>query len=98
MIKHHPLCEACGRRTATVLVGFRPAGAVQVERWQFTCADETAADETESFSLDDFLSSPMTTVDRLAHLHQSGRMDWTPFMDMIVRLRTAMLRAERRIA
>jgi sigma54-dependent transcription regulator len=90
MVHSEPLCEVCGRNAATVFVGFGTSTDPTVRRWQFTCASERAADETEFFSMADFFASPTATVDRLAHLHESGRIDWTAFMDMIVRLRTAM--------
>lgn len=88
-----PLCEVCGFQAATVFVGFRDPGAATVKRWQFTCAREIAGDETESFSMAEFFSSPIATVDQLANLHESGRIDWQPFMAMMGRLRTAMKKA-----
>lgn len=93
MMKTKPLCEICGRNAATVFVGFRAGTDPNVKRWQFTCASESAPDETESFSMAEFFSSPIATVDQLANLHESGRIDWQPFMAMMVRLRAAMKEA-----
>jgi hypothetical protein len=90
MVQSKPLCEVCGRNTATVFVGFRASTDPTVRRWQFTCTSESAVDETESFSMAEFFASPTATVDRLAHMYESGRIDWQPFMAMMVRLRTAM--------
>lgn len=91
MVKNVPLCEVCQREPATVIVGFRKFGSPTVERWQFTCAKETDPEETESFSIAEFFHSPQAMVDRLADMHESGRIDWAPFMDMLVRLRAAQI-------
>lgn len=89
MFTSKPLCEVCGRAPAIAFVGFRSAAGDKITRWQFVCANE-AADEFEAFSIGDTFASPSATVDRLAHLHESGRIDWLSFMDMIVRLRSSM--------
>lgn len=91
MMSSKPLCEVCGSKLATAIVGFRPDESPMVMRWQFTCADEVDPDESESFSIAEFLASSQAAMERLAHLHQSGRIEWTAFMDMIVRLQAAML-------
>lgn len=93
MVQRAPLCEVCGRNVATVFVGFRTATSPIVTRWQFTCASESSVDETESFSMSEFFACPTATVDQLANLHESGRIDWQPFMAMMVRLRAAMKKA-----
>ena len=89
MFRSTPLCEVCQQRAATAIVGFRRVGEATVSTWKFTCSNETASDETESFSIEAFLASADATVDCLAHLHQSGRIDWQSFMDMMVRMRDA---------
>ena len=88
MFKNKPLCEVCGREDATAFVGFRISGENHVARWTFACANEPA-DESEAFSIADTFASPEATVNRLAQMHQSGRTDWQPFMDMMVRFREA---------
>jgi len=95
MFKHTPLCEVCRTNVATALVGFDRNSDGRVARWQFTCPQERADDEVESFAISNFLAGPEATIDRLAHLHQSGRIDWPAFMDMIVRLREATSRTSR---
>jgi len=90
MFTNKPLCEVCGREPATMFVGFKSAADDQVARWQFVCRNEPA-DESEAFSIADIFASPSATVDMLAHLHQTGRMDWQPFMDMIARLRSSTI-------
>jgi hypothetical protein len=90
MMSGKPLCEVCGSKSATAIVGFRPYQSPTVLRWQFTCADEVDPEESESFSIAEFLASSRAAMERLAHLHQSGRIEWTAFMDMIVRLQAAM--------
>ena len=89
MFTSEPLCEVCGRETATAFVGFRIGSDPKVGRWQFTCGRERDAAESESFSIAEFFSSPQAMVDQLAHLQESSRIDWKPFMDMLVRLRAA---------
>ena len=91
-----PLCEICHRNEATVIVGFRAVKKPKVSRWQFTCAEEKATDETESFTIAASFASPYATVDRLAHFQESTRMDWKPFMEMMIRLRAAMVEAGHR--
>lgn len=89
MFANRPVCEVCGQRPATAFVGFRSAAGDKITRWQFVCSNE-AADEFEAFSIGDTFASPSAAVDRLANLHESGRIDWMSFMDMIVRLRSSM--------
>lgn len=89
MFTSKPLCEVCGSRPATAFVGFRSAHNDKVSQWKFVCANEPA-DESEAFSIADTFASPSAMVERLAHLHQSGRVDWQPFMDMIVRFHSSI--------
>ena len=89
MFRNAPLCEVCKTRPATVIVGFRRDGEARVSAWQFTCSSERALNESEAFSIEDAFSNSDAIVDRLAHLQESGRVDWQVFMDMIVRLRDA---------
>jgi predicted NUDIX family NTP pyrophosphohydrolase len=89
MFRSSPLCEVCKRRAATAIVGFRQSGEQAVTAWQFTCSAEISDSEAEAFSINEFLASADATVGQLAVLHESGRVDWKSFMDMVVRLRAA---------
>jgi hypothetical protein len=81
-----PLCEWCGEDTAYSFSYFKhqPPG----RQWQFTC-ECTSDKETYYVEFDRFFSSPASTTDWLAHLHEKPWMNWKEFMDMIRRFRKA---------
>lgn len=89
MFKKQPICEICNQHPATAFVGFRPSPESNVSGWQFSCACTTRPDEARSFAIDKFFDNPAATVDKLAHLEETGTMDWHSFMEMMRRFRVA---------
>lgn len=90
MFKKQPICEICSERHATVFVGFWSFSHTNMLRWKFVCTScPDEPDEARSFSIDGFFSGPASTVDTLAHMHETGTMDWDSFMEMMRRFRSA---------
>jgi hypothetical protein len=80
-----PLCELCQKNEASAFVHFEDQ---QHKGWKFCC--ECAGDIGDyEILFERFFSSPASTVDWMAHMHEKTWMDWADFMGMIDRLRDA---------
>ena len=78
---HQPICELTG--------GPAEFFVYQNRRWMFlaTNAPEFASDY--AVLIDQFFSSPSSTVDCLAHLHEKAWFQANDFLDMLDRFRTS---------
>lgn len=89
MFNKTPICEFCQKMEATSFSHFqlhKSTGASQ--GWLFTCKC-TEALEDYVIRIENFFSSPPATIDWLAHMNEKTWMDWSNFMMMIDRFRTA---------
>lgn len=81
-----PMCEVCGKNVATSFSFFDHEAPGK--RWRFCCLC-TSEPETYYVPIDACFSSPSSTVDWLAHLHEKTWIDWGEFMAMMRRFRAA---------
>jgi hypothetical protein len=83
-----PICEICRKDPAISFSHFPPGSKGNAQGWLFTCMC-TADTEDYYIKFDSIFSSPASTVDWLAHMHEKSWMNWPNFMDMVDRFREA---------
>ena len=76
-----PICEECHDETATSFSHVHG-------KWMFT-GQCTSGTEDYYIEFKRFFRSPASTIDWLAHMNEKNWMDWTDFMNMMDRFRSA---------
>ena len=88
MFKQNPVCEVCGKDTASAFVFIQnPVGSWKGS-WKFACKC-TTQQESYYVAIDKIFKSPPATVDWLAHLAEKDWVNWNDFMRMMHRFRQA---------